>query len=410
MPKLGADMTAATLVSWHKQAGESVRRGDVVAEVDTEKGVIDVEIFTNGVLEKLLAQPGQRVPVGAPLALVRESATGPATAPAEVPTSTAPDELATIERGQPTTSDKSRGMVKSIDRFGAPSAASLQPIVGPAARRRARQLGIDPRTVVGATCGGAIMIVNNGETSGNRTAFAAEECEDARPLAEISSDDRTAKMRRAIAVAMSRSKREIPHYYLGTSIDMGRSLKWLAEQNRQRPVTNRLLYGAVVLKAVALALQKYPLLNSVWDGDRAVAQSDIHLGVAISLKPGGLMAPALHAANRLSLDELMSGFFDLVQRARSGALKSSELSDPTVTVTNLGDRGVETVFGVIYPPQVALFGVGRIVERPWAANGQVVVRPIMNVSLSGDHRATDGHYGGLALNEIDRLLQEPEKL
>ena len=337
MPKLGADMTAGTLVSWHKQVGDAVRRGDVIAEVDTEKGIIDVEVFANGILEKLLARPGEQVPVGAPLALIRESTDGKEPVPS-----------------LPSNTDVSN--------------------VAPAQQPVAPYIDV------------------------------------ARAPATASSEDRIARMRQAIAAAMSRSKREIPHYYLGTTIDMDRSLKWLAEQNSNRSVTDRILAGALVLKAVALALRKYPQLNSLWENDRAAIQPDVHVGVAISLRQGGLIAPAIRHADRLSLNELMAAFRDLVNRTRSGSLKSSELSDPTTTVTNLGEQGVETVLGVIYPPQTSLFGIGRIAGRPWAASGQIVVRPIMAVSLSGDHRATDGHYGGLALNEIDRLLQEPEKL
>ncbi|MCK6501307.1 MAG: 2-oxo acid dehydrogenase subunit E2, partial [Nitrospira sp.] len=222
--------------------------------------------------------------------------------------------------------------------------------------------------------------------------------------------DRQAKMRQTIAAAMSRSKREIPHYYLGTTIDMGLALAWLKERNERLPVTARLLPVALLIKAVALALTRVPELNALWNGSTAVRSERIHIGVAISLRQGGLIAPALHDADRLSLGELMARFQDLVKRARAGSLRSSELSDPTITVTSLGDQGVETVFGVIYPPQVALVGFGKIVERPWVLDGRLVARPIMTASLSADHRVTDGHRGGLLLAKIDRLLQEPHSL
>jgi pyruvate dehydrogenase E2 component (dihydrolipoamide acetyltransferase) len=136
----------------------------------------------------------------------------------------------------------------------------------------------------------------------------------------------------------------------------------------------------------------------------------VHLGVAVSLRGGGLIAPALHDADTLPLDELMAGMKDLVTRARSGRLRSSEMSDPTITVTNLGEQGAEAVHGVIYPPQVALVGFGRIVERPWAVDGMLTVRPILIATLAADHRVSDGHRGGLLLDTIDRFLQEPESL
>ncbi len=184
-------------------------------------------------------------------------------------------------------------------------------------------------------------------------------------------------MRQAIAAAMTRSKREIPHYYLSTTIDMDSAMKWLVEENLKRPVADRLLYGVLLIKAVALALRKVPELNAIWKGDHHEVSNDIHIGVAISLRTGGLIAPALHHTDRQSLSELMKNFSDLVQRARTGGLRSSELSDPTITITSLGEQGVETVFPIIYPPQTAMVGFGRIAERPWVVQGQIVSRPCL---------------------------------
>jgi pyruvate dehydrogenase E2 component (dihydrolipoamide acetyltransferase) len=161
---------------------------------------------------------------------------------------------------------------------------------------------------------------------------------------------------------------------------------------------------------VALALKEVPELNSVWRGSEAVRSEPIHVGVAISLRGGGLVAPALHDTAGQSLGDLMRQLRDLVQRARSGGLRSSELSDSTITVTSLGEQGVETVFGVIFPPQVAIVGFGKLVERPWAVDGQLVARPVVTATLSADHRVSDGHRGGLFLAAVDRLLQAPALL
>jgi pyruvate dehydrogenase E2 component (dihydrolipoamide acetyltransferase) len=217
-------------------------------------------------------------------------------------------------------------------------------------------------------------------------------------------------MRQAIAAAMARSKREIPHYYLSATIDMRHATMWLAEENRRRPVEGRLLLGALLVKAVALALHEVPELNGFWKEGRAVPSKEIHVGMAIALRGGGLIAPALHNTDKQSLDELMKDLRDLTQRARTLRLRSSELTDPTITVTSLGEQGVETVFGVIYPPQVAIVGFGKVVERPWAVNGMIGARQVMAATLAADHRASDGHRGGLFLAAVDRLLQEPEKL
>ncbi len=182
-------------------------------------------------------------------------------------------------------------------------------------------------------------------------------------------------MRQAIAAAMSRSNREIPHFYVAQTIDMSRALAWLTEANTERPVTERLLYGVLLLKAVALALREVPELNGFWQEGRPERSEAVHVGVAVSLRGGGLVAPALHDTDKKSLDELMAEFRDLVQRARAGSLRSSELADPTITVTSLGEQGVEGVFGLIFPPQVAIVGLGKIVERPWAAGGRALRPP-----------------------------------
>jgi pyruvate dehydrogenase E2 component (dihydrolipoamide acetyltransferase) len=388
MPKLGADMSAGTLVAWHKKPGDVVRRGDVVAEVETDKGVIDVEIFTSGTIERLLIQPGEKVPVGTVLATVREEGVTVVGVPAETPKPPVP-----VRPAAPPTPLPMRAPAGEISRVR----------ISPSARELARKLQIDPTTVQGTGPGGAIT-----REDIERTATAKPVAAEA-PTAPGAAD-RLARMRQTIAAAMSRAKREIPHYYLSTNSDLHRAMTWLAEENLKRPVTDRLLYGVLLLKAVALALREVPELNAVWADGHVVTSQAIHVGVAISLRQGGLVAPALHDTDRQSLGELMGKFRDLVSRARAGSLRSSELSDPTITVTSLGEQGVETVFPIINPPQVAIVGFGKVVERPWVADGQVVPRPVVTATLSADHRVSDGHRGGLFLAAVDRLLQEPSKL
>jgi pyruvate dehydrogenase E2 component (dihydrolipoamide acetyltransferase) len=193
-------------------------------------------------------------------------------------------------------------------------------------------------------------------------------------------------------------------------IDMGAALGWLEEHNRDRPPRERILPAVLLLKASALAARDVPELNGFWVDEGFQPAEAIHLGVAISLRGGGLIAPALHDADGKSLEEVMADLRDLVTRARAGRLRSSEMSDPTITVTNLGDQGVETVYGVIYRPQVALVGFGRVVERPWAVDGLLGVRPVVHATLAADHRVTDGHRGGQFLAAVDRRLQRPEEL
>jgi pyruvate dehydrogenase E2 component (dihydrolipoamide acetyltransferase) len=217
-------------------------------------------------------------------------------------------------------------------------------------------------------------------------------------------------MRRAIAAAMSRSKREIPHYYLSEPIPMDTALAWLQKRNAGLAITERILIAVLQLKAVALALQKFPQLNGFYRDGEFHASSAVHTGVAIALRGGGLVAPALHDVQAKTLEQLMRELTDLVKRARAGSLRSSEMSDPTVTVTNLGDQGVELVLGVIYPPQVALVGFGRITERPWVESGTVRAASMVTATVAADHRVSDGHQGALFLSELHELLQQPEKL
>jgi pyruvate dehydrogenase E2 component (dihydrolipoamide acetyltransferase) len=370
MPILGADMEAGTLVAWRKQPGDRVRRGEVVAEVETEKGLIDVEIFVNGVIDRLLIQPGQKVPVGTVLAVIRDEG-----APAEAP-SPAP---------------------------AVPPAVTGRLRISPLARARAAELSVDPTTLRGTGPDGAITREDVERAAGQRVSAAPT------PVAP-GPVDRQAALRQTIGAAMARAKREIPHYYLSTTIDLQRATDWLAAENTRRAVPDRLLLSVLLVKAVALALREVPELNARWADGRAHPSADVHVGVAISLRGGGLVAPALHGTDRRSLDELMAGLRDLVKRARAGTLRSSELSDPTITVTSLGEQGVESVFGIIYPPQVAILGFGRVMERPWVVGGQIVPRPLVTASLSADHRVTDGHRGGLFLTAIERRLQEPARL
>jgi pyruvate dehydrogenase E2 component (dihydrolipoamide acetyltransferase) len=217
-------------------------------------------------------------------------------------------------------------------------------------------------------------------------------------------------MRHAIAAAMGRSKREIPHYYLTETLDFAEVQTWLDGWNRDRLPQDRLLSAVLLLKATALALREVPQRNGFFENGQFRPGEGIHVGWAMALRGGGLVAPAIHHADRKTLPELMVALRDLVQRARAGGLRSSELTDPTITISSLGDRGAESVWGVIYPPQVAIIGFGRMLSKPWVVDGQVQPRPLGSASLAADHRASDGHLGGQLLTAIHRALQSPQSL
>jgi pyruvate dehydrogenase E2 component (dihydrolipoamide acetyltransferase) len=438
LPKLGADMTEGRLVQWLKAPGEPIERGEVIAIIETDKANVDVESFVAGVFERALIEPSDEwLPVGTPLAVIAEGARATAAAPAVPPAATlaAPSAAAAPSPAIPAPAAVAVGA--PAPRAPAPPVSSgplapsapLTPRVGiapapaaqaaeaerlrisPVARKRAGELGVDASRLHGSGPLGRITL-EDVETAARQPAPpTAPPVPGARAAAPTTPAlDKRARMREAIAAAMARSKREIPHYYLGTTVDLAPAIAWLTEENTTRSVVDRLILGVVFLKAVARALREVPELNGFHIDGRFRAGDGIHVGTAISLRGGGLVAPALLDTDKRSLTELMHAYQDLVQRARAGSLRGAEMTAPTITVTSLGERGVDTVYGVIYPPQVALVGFGKVRERPWVVDGRVVARPLVEASLSADHRASDGHRGGLFLDAIARLLQEPEKL
>jgi pyruvate dehydrogenase E2 component (dihydrolipoamide acetyltransferase) len=492
MPSLGAEMDAGRLLTWYVQPGQQVRRGDVIAMVETDKADIDVEVFEDGVIEELLVAEGTKVPVGTPLARVGDGTARPtapeAAEPAVEPAAEAAEEPAAEEAAAaterapiPVTSVPSEEPRVAAAVAHGPAAPTLNPVL----RRLAHELGVDPDEITGTGPGGRITRADVERTppgpapvvtpipgdlpteppadGGVRASpyarrLAAERGIDTAPLTgsgpggavvardvpaveatsvgapspspattpvpparaareadapserPASGEDRYAAMRQAIARAMTRANQDIPHYYLGEHVDLEPALTWLEGHNADRPAAQRLLPAVLLVKAVALACRDFPDLNGFWLEDAFRPSDAVHVGVAISLRRGGLLAPAIRDADARTLDELMEALRDLVKRTRSGGLRGSELSDGTITVTNLGDTGVETVYGVIQPPQVALVGAGAVSERPWAQDGMVGARRCLHLTLAADHRASDGHRGALFLAAIAARLREPETL
>lgn len=374
MPSLGADMEEGTVIEWTIKPGDHVHRGDIIGCVRTEKADIDIEAWEDAIVDQILAKPGDTLPVGAVLALFRGESV-----PAAVP---APP-------------------------VAVPASPEGERVhASPLARRIAEELGVDLNKVRGTGPHGAITRedVQHAATIPTPAAMAAS------ATTEKPQADAQAGMRRAIAAAMARSNREIPHYYLETRINMECAVRFLESENQKRSVKDRVLVAALLIKAVAKSLNEVPELNGYWIDDRLQPKEAIHIGLAIALRQGGLVVPAIHNADAKSLDELMQAMSDLITRARSGHLRGSELTDGTITITHLGDLGVETVYGVIYPPQVAIVGFGRIVEAPWAEGTMLGVRPVLTATIAGDHRATDGRRGAQFLTVLNRLLQKPENL
>jgi len=358
MPSLGPDMAEGTLVEWRMAPGQAISRGDVVALVETEKGIIEIEAFHEGVVERLLVEPGAHVPVGEPLALFH----------GESPTSAAPS----------------------------PSIAATAPTrvrISPAARLRAQALNVPIDRLAGSGAGGAITL------------------EDVEKFATTPAAARAGPaMRHAIGTAMARAKREIPHYYLMQTLDFGPVRAWLEDFNARRPVEARLLHSALLVKAVAKAAAEVPGFNGYYRGQAFQPERQVHVGFAIAQRGGGLVAPAILDAANKDLAIVMREMKELVVRARTGHLRSSELASPTITVTSLGDDGVDAVWPIVFPDQVAILGAGRVTDRPWVVGGQVLPRPVLTLTLAADHRVSDGRAGAKFLARIAALLSSPGEL
>ena len=380
MPSLGADMESAVLMEWLVKEGDSVSKGQVIAEVETSKGVIEIEVFDEGVIEKLLVEPETECAVGMPLARIR--AKGEEEAKKD------------ISKEEPTPTKA----VAEVKKEETPREERLK--VSPAARKRAQELGVDLTTL---TTRDAAIRLREVE------AAATPTMETPKKTKELKTGKKDG-MRQAIATAMSRSNAEIPHYYLSSAINMTPALTYLEELNETRSVKERILPVAMLVRAVVLALEEVPELNGFWLDNEHVMSQEIHPGIAIALRQGGLITPALLNAQEMNLDSLMLSMSDLISRTRANKLRSSEMTKQTITITNLGDLGVDSVFGVIYPPQLAVVGLGTIRDEPWAEGDALCVRKVMRATLAGDHRATDGRVGAKFLERLNKLLQNPKEL
>lgn len=405
LPSLGADMESATLVEWLKKPGDTVRRGEVVASVETEKGIIDIESYDAGTVADIAVQPGTKVPVGTVLAHLNvEAAVAPAIAPA------APAVIAPVLPGvaAPPRAAAAPRELRPVEHIG-------HTRISPAARRRAQELAVPIEALERSAPGGIVHIEDV-----ERWAAAHKTEEAARPAVPAEAQlpaaaaprqgiEARAAMRTAIGNAMARSKREIPHYYLAHTIDFGRAREWLTTYNARVPVKERLLEAVLITKAVALAAARIEGFNGFFREGRYERVTSVHVGSAIAAR-GGLVAPALFDADRKDLPALMRELSELVTRVRAGHVRSGEFSSATITLTSLGSDGVDALFPIINPPQVAIVAAGAIREAPWAHEGWLGIRPILTLAMAGDHRVTDGRAGARFLRTIADLIASPEKL
>jgi pyruvate dehydrogenase E2 component (dihydrolipoamide acetyltransferase) len=385
LPSFGADMEDALFVAWHARPGQALRKGEVACVVETQEGAIDVELWQDGTLAACIAEPGQRLPVGAPLALLAEAGEdwqAVAAQHAAAPRPPAPDAVASpapspAPSAEPATPPPP---APSTAAPGAPSPASS-----------AAASTTPPATAPTAPAPGHAP---------QQPPAAAPPARDAQA---------TSPMREAIGAAMARSKREIPHYYLAHEIRVDAALNWLEKLNASRPPAERVLFAALALRAVAQAAAVVPGLNGHWIDGGVRSADRVHLGVVTALRGGGLVVPALHDADRLDLPATMAALSQAIARARGGRLRSGDLGDATLTVSNLGDLGCDEGWGVIYPPQLAIVGLGRIAPRPVVTpEGSLAAARTLRLTLAADHRASDGLVGARFIGAVAHRLEHPE--
>ena len=386
LPSLGADMESAVLSAWLKKPGERIRRGEPLATVETTKGLIDVESYDDGRVLEQVVPPGTRVAVGAVLARleVEGPAHGPSLPPgaqAEPPVPAAAATQAAAKPAQPVGPES-----------GEPAARHAR--LSPAARRRAHELGVSLQDLQREATG-IVHVADVEKLAAHQPSTPA---------------DARATMRAAIGAAMARAKRDIPHYYLGHSVDFGPARDWLKRRNAELPVRDRLIEAVLITKAVALAAARIEGFNGHFRNGRFERSTAVHAGVAIAVRGGGLVAPALLDADRKDLATLMRDFSALVERVRAGHLRSGEFAAATITLTSLGTEGVDVLYPIINPPQVAIIGAGTIRDQPWVEDQRLLVRPVLVLSLAADHRVTEGRSGARFLRAIGELLARPQAL
>ncbi|NIY91853.1 dihydrolipoamide acetyltransferase family protein [Vibrio diazotrophicus] len=398
MPALGADMSEGTLLEWLVKPNDLVDKGAIIAVIETSKGAIDMESYHRGKIRELLVSPGTKLAVGSVMAhmdsdeKLTEATPLPAVSPAPIQeVSTKIEHESPIEQAAIRADDKTP--LKDIKRT----------LASPLVRKTAYLSGLDLTGIVGTGPQGAIIYRDLAN------AARLQEAKESKPNLQSDSSNMS-PMRQAISDAMSRSKREIPHYYLSLEIDLTKAQKWLGEQNQNREPEHRLLLPALLLRAIADQLTHFPELNGFYVDGRFTPSPSVNIGNTISLREGGLVIPAIINADQLSLDQLMEALRDLAERSRRGRLRSSEISEGTITVTSIGDRGADSITGVIYPPQVAIIGLGRLRQAAVVKEEHLNIGEVMTVTLAADHRVSDGITGARFLRALAKQLQHPEAL
>ena len=402
MPQMGSDMTEGTIVRWVKNEGDPVERGEIIAEIETDKANVEIEAFESGVFRKVLVGEGETVSIGTVIAVIASPeedlsqyegvavAAKPAVAAAAAPAAEAKPAQAPAQAAAPAPTN---GRVRA----------------SPVARKLAQEKGIDLAQLRGSGPDGRIV---------RRDVEAAIERGPAglapAPVATPGAPGEVrvvpmSRIRQTIARRMAQSKREAPHYYITLDIDMTEAERIRRQLNEAVDGYPHVSVNDLIVKASAIALARHPIFNT-WFVEGEVRQHQaINVCIAIALEEG-LIAPAILDCQSKTLAQIAEASRSLAERARSGALKAEEYSGGTFTISNLGMYDIESLIAIIQPPQTAILGVGSVRETPVVRDGQVTVAQLMKVALSADHRVTDGALGAQFLNEIRRFLESPAAL
>ena len=451
MPQLGYDMREGTVVRWVKQEGDEVVANEVIAEIETDKAVVEFKPTTGGVLRRIVAGEGEAVPVGELIAVIGDAdealpddlgAPAPAAAPAEpaaAPSAPlAPAPVAAAPAGEVRASPIARrlarergvdlaaitgtgpgGRIVEADVLAAADAARAAAEAGrvlasPLARRLARENGLELEGITGTGPGGRIVEVDINAALAARAAAPSAATESApapEPAAEPEGAERAdlSRMRQAIARVTSDSKREAPHFYVAVDIDMTAAMALRRDVNDELPSSSRVSVNDLIVKASALAIGKHPKFNSFFRGDHLQMNPSINVGIAIALE-SGLIVPGIPECENKTLAQIAAASRDLIDRANNGTLQAEEYAGTTYSVSNLGMFDVDSFTAIIFPPHAAILAVGAVKEQPVARDGQLAIAEIMKATLSVDHRVADGAEAAQFLMEIKRLLEKPVSL
>ena len=403
MPQMGYDMQEGTVVRWYKQEGEAVARGEVIADIETDKATVEFEAYTSGVLRKIVVDAGIAIPVGQLIAVITD------------PDEPLPDDLEglssppSVAPSNPPDNGASQAAEATPIPPAPPSGATPPGEVraSPIARRLAKEKGIDLTQVTGTGPGG--RIVEQDVLDYQPSASAPPGAPAAPTPAAAPENVDLSRMRQTIAKVTSDSKRDAPHFYVTSDIDMTKAMQLRRDTNDAIPAESRVSVNDMVIKAATIALQRHPKFNAFFRGDHLQMNPSVNMGIAIALD-AGLIVPGISGCESKSLVEIAAASRDLIARANNGTLRNEEYSGTTFSISNLGMFDVDSFVAIIFPPHAAVLAVGRVKEQAVAREGQLAVAQMMKSTVSVDHRVADGAEAAQFLVEVKNLLENPVSL